>query len=123
MREADSPWRDWSATALGKARLSGDAVTSAISIGELAFRGGSLEQLLDFCTSLGVHVLPLGPAGAHRAGTAQRAYREAGGRRAKLLGDFLIGAEAETLGATLLTRDAGPYLRYFPDLTLITPET
>ncbi|MDQ2878474.1 MAG: type II toxin-antitoxin system VapC family toxin, partial [Pseudomonadota bacterium] len=58
---------------------------------------------------------------ALRAGVAFREYRRRGGPRQTILPDFLIGAHAEILGATLMTRDrrlAG----YFPALSIITPE-
>ena len=60
--------------------------------------------------------------GAPRRRAASR-VRIAGGRHASVLADFLIGAHAVELGATLVTRDKGRFSTYFPDLTLITPET
>ena len=39
-----------------------------------------------------------------------------------MLPDFLIGAHAVSLNAAVLTRDPAIYRRYFPELTLITPE-
>lgn len=119
VRERDDSWASWSLAALADARLAGNVVISAITIGELSSRGGSFEELLDLCRGLGANVLPLSTAAAYRAGRAQRA---AGGRREKLLADFLIGGEAEAIGATVLTRDPRHYRTYFPELTLITPE-
>lgn len=46
-----------------------------------------------------------------------------GGRREKLLADFLIGGQASSMGAELMTRDPRMYRSYFPELPLITPET
>jgi succinyl-CoA synthetase beta subunit len=85
--------------------------------------GGTLVELQELCSAFGIQLLPLSVAGAYHAGQAHRAYRTAGGGREKLLADFLIGGEAQALGADLLTRDPRPYRRYFPNLTLITPET
>lgn len=123
LREDGAEWQRWSFRAVADARLTGEVVTSAVTIGELATRSGTLNELAQLCAGFGIRIAPLSAAGAHRAGLAQRAYRAAGGRREKLLADFLIGGEAETLNATLLTRDPSHYRRYFPDLTLITPET
>lgn len=123
LREDGSSWQGWSYDAVADARLSSAVVVSVITIGELASREATLTELLQLTTGLGLDVLPLSAEAAHRAGRAQRAYRAAGGRREKLLADFLIGGAADTLGASLLTRDPRHYRTYFPDLTLITPET
>jgi predicted nucleic acid-binding protein len=123
LRDRDPVWEPWSMRAVALARLSGDVATTAVSVGELSSRGGTLAELKALCSALGIQLLPLSVTGAYHAGKAHRAYRAAGGGREKLLADFLIGGEAEALGADLLTRDPRPYRRYFPDLTLITPET
>ncbi len=60
---------------------------------------------------------------AFAAGRAYRVYREAGGRRERVLPDFLIGAHAAIRGYSILTRDVSGYRTYFPDVDLITPET
>ncbi len=49
-------------------------------------------------------------------------YRAAGGARAMILPDFLIGAHATVGRMALLTRDARRYRSYFPGLRLICPE-
>ncbi|MDX5984500.1 type II toxin-antitoxin system VapC family toxin [Sphingomonas echinoides] len=123
LRDRDPAWEPWSMRAVALARLAGPVGTTAVTVGELASRGGTLVELRELCSAFGIPLLPLSVAGAYHAGQAHRAYRAAGGGREKLLADFLIGGEAEALGAQLLTRDPRPYRRYFPDLTLITPET
>lgn len=40
-----------------------------------------------------------------------------------VLPDFLIAVHAIVLDQLLLTRDPALYRRYFPELSLITPET
>ncbi len=64
--------------------------------------------------------LPYGAA--FRAGRAFMRYRRGGGTRSAPLPDFYIGAHAETENLTLLTRDAGRYLNYFPSVKLVTPQ-
>jgi predicted nucleic acid-binding protein len=121
--EGDGRWYEWSREALTDARVAGSVIASAIVLGELANRAVGFEELIEMLASFGVACSDLSLAAAHRAGLAHMAYRAAGGQREKLLGDFLIGAHAETLHAALLTRDPRRYRHYFPDLTLITPET
>lgn len=123
LREDDPVWRRWSFEAVAEARLAGDVVASTVTIGELAARTGTLDELQRLSQGFGIRILPLSEAAAYRAGMAQRSYRAGGGKREKLLADFLIGGEATALGAKLVTRDARQYRTYFPDLTLITPET
>lgn len=55
---------------------------------------------------------PLPWEAAYLAGRAFRQYRTRGGKKSRVLADFLIGAHAVTEGMTLITRDQG-YARYF----------
>lgn len=121
LREGDPRWFDWASNILAKAneRVS----VSAIVVGELALKGGSYQDIVDMLTGIGMSIEPLEAQVTYHAGLAQRRYRDAGGTRNMLLGDFLIGAHALTANLPLLTRDPRPYRRYFPELTLITPET
>lgn len=60
---------------------------------------------------------------AFAASYAFRRYRAAGGRRDRILPDFLIGAHAIIRGYKLLTRDPSGYRSYFPGIDLIAPDT
>jgi predicted nucleic acid-binding protein len=94
LREAEGEWRDWSFGAVADARLAGPVGVSAVVIGELATGGGDWSDMSGLIGGFKLVVEPLDAAAAYRAGTAHRAYRAAGGLRAKLLGDFLIGGHA-----------------------------
>lgn len=50
-----------------------------------------------------------------------RKYRQAGGKRERVVADFLIGSHAELQGDRLLTRDRGFYRTYFKSLTILDP--
>jgi predicted nucleic acid-binding protein len=55
------------------------------------------------------------------AAAAWSVYRRAGGKRDRMLADFLIGAHAHSQTSCLITRDRGAYGRYFKSLTLVDP--
>ncbi len=67
--------------------------------------------------------MPLTNEVAIRAGQAHRLYRDRGGTRDAILADFLIGAHAAVRRAPLITRDRQRFASYFPELTIIAPET
>ncbi len=50
---------------------------------------------------------PLPWEAAYLAGRAFRRYRSRGGKKSRVLADFLIGAHAVTAGMILITRDQG----------------
>ena len=79
------------------------------------------DLLLDL-ERLRIEVLALTDDVALAAGRAYGEYRRRGGKRERVLPDFLIAGHAEALGAVLMTRDRR-IATYFPDLNLITPET
>ena len=53
-------------------------------------------------------------------GIAWVQYKKAGGKRERILADFLIGAHAQIHADRLLTRDRGFYKKYFKHLKIIS---
>ena len=121
--DEDGPWVEWSRFALAESQARDSVAVSAVVCGETAARFASLAEQSDFLDGLEISTIPLGSAAAFRAGTAYRDYRRRGGTRESILADFLIGGHAVDLAAALITRDKGRFASYFPELTLITPET
>lgn len=119
--QEDPLWRDWSLKRLSDANQLGPLLTNYVVFAELHTHdtaGPHIEALLG---ALNVQVLDLTRDSARLAATAFRQYRQRGGTRTGVLPDFFIGAHALTEGHTLLTRDAGRYRTYFPDIRLICP--
>ncbi|MGR6468036.1 type II toxin-antitoxin system VapC family toxin [Rhizobium sp. PAMB 3182] len=119
----ENAFTEWSIRMLKKARREASLVLSPVVWAELAAMAPREEELLMLVSRLGLVREPLSFAAAHRAGRAHADYRRRGGARERTLPDFLIGAHAAERSHSLLTRDAGRYRSYFPDLDLITPET
>ncbi len=71
--------------------------------------------------SLGVKFSPLGLEASLFAGRLWKDYRQKGGRRDRMVADFLIGAHALYHADALLTRDRGFYRSGMPKLKIIDP--
>jgi len=65
--------------------------------------------------------IPIDRAVALTAGDAWREYRRRGGRRDRVIADFLIGAHAMATADRLLTRDRSYYRLGFRNLKLVDP--
>lgn len=70
---------------------------------------------------LAVEFSAVGQETALAAATAWKAYRSRGGRRQRVVADFLIGAHAQLQAERLLTRDRGFYRAYFAGLEVLDP--
>ena len=117
-----TPHGEWSRRVFAREAGGGPLVANLIVAAELSGQVQDVAGLKDTLASADIKLLDLDLATAYRAGTAFRLYRQRGGQRTAILPDFFIAAHAETIGATLMTRDRG-LASYFPDLTLLTPET
>lgn len=121
--EPQGEWRAWSEEAFANLPRSGEIVANHVVVAEIARQFRTFDDERNFFGSLGITIAAMPDEAAYRAGKAHADYRAAGGARAGVLADFLIGGHASTLDATLLTRDRQRFATYFPELALITPET
>lgn len=81
------------------------------------------SDLPDRLTEAGISFDPFDEACARKAGELWAAYRAAGGKRERLIPDFLVGAHALVKRANLLSRDRGFFWAYSDGLTVVDPAT
>jgi len=115
----DPEWGEKSVLSLERAFQEGSIVINEIIYAELVPQFGTKDLLDTQLARLGIRTLPLDQEAAFLAGSAWKEYRDAGGRRNRILADFLIGAHALMRAERLLTRDRGFYKKYFGLLEVI----
>ncbi len=122
----DENWVTWSQNAVAEASEDGDLAINEIIVAEVAPRVGTLDQFFAWLGPFNVQHLAIDSESAYCSGKAFLRYRErrkANPEIAKsIIADFFIGGHAQTLGATILTRDPRFYRTYFPSVPLITPD-
>ena len=81
------------------------------------------EPFLNAIQTLGIEFSAIKQETALVATKAWQKYRKAGGKRDRVVADFLIGAHALTQCDRLLTRDRGFYRSYFGSLLVLDPSS
>lgn len=119
----DELWTGWSGREMASATDEGSIVLSPVVYAELAAGYDQREALDAALLPWPIRRENLPWDAAFMAGKAFLSYRRSGGRRASPLPDFFIGAHAAVRGYRLLTRDRGYYARFFPTVTIISPES
>jgi len=115
----DPQWGEKSKLSLDQAYSDGSLVINEIIYAELAPQFPEKRLLDETIKTLGIRVVLLDLESAYVAGTKWKTHLEAGGKRDRVLADFLIGAHAEKIAERLLTRDRGFYRKYFSALNLL----
>jgi hypothetical protein len=118
----DSPWSDWSISAITAAREQGDVVINPIIYAEVCVPFASFEEAENAMTPHLFKREALPWEAAFPAAKAFARYRASGGVRHAPLPDFYIGAHAQVQAYRLLTRDAGRYRTYFPAVEIVAPD-
>jgi predicted nucleic acid-binding protein len=103
---------------LGAALQGGPLVINDIIAAELAPVFDDEDALWTTLSKAQVRLDPYPREAIFVAGRALLRYRRAGGKRQRILPDFMIAAHAIVRGAALLTRDRGFYRAQFPSLEL-----
>ncbi len=120
---ADPKFGPPSRDGLRQAIQVGGLVACEVVWAEVAAWFSSATQLDKAMDQLRVRFVPLDAAAAAESGRAWRAYLRNGGRRTRILPDFLVAAHAAANADRLLTRDQGFYRKYFEGLTVLDPTT
>jgi len=116
---ADPRFGAASASALRAALNAGAVVACSIVWGETRAAFASDEDFARAMHALSVAFSPMQEQAATLAGVTWKKYRAAGGKRDRVIADFLIGAHAAKQCDRLLTRDRGYYKQYFTGLVVV----
>lgn len=116
----DQAFADGSSKLLKTAYDEGAIVISDIVYAELVPQFSDRQKLDDALEVLSVRLSPLDADVAFLAGERWNVYRKSGGKRTRIITDFLLGAHAVLKAERFLTRDRGFYKSYFSELDLLT---
>jgi len=118
---ADPAHLERSRAALRDSSARGRVVACEVVWAEAAAFFPDTAAAMDAMQTAGVDFEPLTIETALAAGAAWAEYHRAGGRRKRMIADFLIGAHALSAADRLLTRDRGFYRAYFSGLEVLDP--
>ena len=120
--KSDAEWQQWSEKQLAICASKGKLAINPMIYAEVSchYRNNSELEAAFPQRIYARHQLPY--EAALLAGKAFLKYRAAGGAKRSPLPDFYIGAHAQIMGYTLVSRDKARYRTYFPKLKLIAPK-
>ena len=118
----DERWNEWSLASLNNCKSEGLRI-NAVVYAEVAPSFKNASQFDNTLAELDLIYSDINPAAAWRAGQAYEEYRQNKGVQKMILPDFYIGAQAEVMKWTVLTRDQSRFQTYFPGVRLIAPDS
>jgi len=110
-----------SSRALEQVATQGSLVICDLVCAEVCVHFRNQTECDEFLADSDIRVEPLSRAASFAASRVWRAYRQQGGKRTRILADFLIGSHAEIQASCLLSRDRGFYRSMFPSLQVLDP--
>jgi predicted nucleic acid-binding protein len=117
----NAEWVRASQAALEEASTAGSLIICDLVYAEICGHFADQGECDQFLADTEIRLENLSREAAFLASLAWRAYRRRGGRRVRILPDFLIGAHAQVQASQLLTRDEQFYEPAFPRLRITTP--
>ena len=115
----DRDWFGWSSGQVERWSERGPLYYDMVIFAELSVKFDTQRDLENRLSAFTLLALTLDAA--FHAGKAFERYRRAGGKKARPLPDFFIGAHAYVAHLPLLTRDPRRVRTFFPSVRLITP--
>ncbi len=107
--------------ALEEATHAGSLVVCDLVYAELCVHFLRHADCDQFLQQNDIRVEPLTREASFLASRLWRTYRQEGGKRTRILMDFLVGAHAQIQASQLLTRDRGFCREIFRSLILVDP--
>jgi len=117
----DPEYVERSLEALEAAANAGSLVVCDLVYAELCVHFPHQAECEQFLRQNDIRVEALSREAGFLASRLWRAYRQEGGKRTRILTDFLVGAHAQLQASQLLTRDRGLYREIFRSLALVDP--
>ena len=117
----DVEFAERSAVCLRRALAEGSVVACDVVWAEVAAVFGKPKMFRAAMETLEVQFSAMMPESAEQAGTQWCRYRARGGKRERVMADFLVGAHALRQCDRLLSRDRGFYRAGFEKLKLMDP--
>ncbi len=106
---------------LQESAIAGTLVICDIVYAELSIHFNQQDECDEFLASNEIRVQSLTRDALFLASRIWREYRRNGGKRTRVLADFLVGAHAQKQATGLLSRDRGFYRSLFPSLKVHNP--
>lgn len=118
---ADPTYLAASSRALRDALSTGTLIACEVVWAEVGAFFPDADRTTAAMTKLGVEFSALDQDTSLMASRSWKKYRKHGGKRIRILPDFLIGAHALARADRFVTRDSGFYREYFTGLLVIDP--
>ncbi len=116
----DNKFAKASAALIRRTYNEGALIICEIVYAELVPQFADRQRLDQTLKTISVSLSPLNTEIAFLAGNKWAQYRKSGGKRKRIITDFLIGAHATESADRFLSRDRGFYNSYFPDLHILS---